>query len=71
VKNDDDSAVYTVPEVGRLLKTPTPSIYAALRSGELPGIVRMGRKVLVSKAALNAWLAGETTTPNPRTTAPE
>lgn len=71
MKNDDNSAVYTVPEVGRLLKTPTPTVYAALRSGELPGIVRLGRKVLVSKAALNAWLAGEKTKPEPRTTAPE
>jgi excisionase family DNA binding protein len=71
VKNGDVSLVYTAQEVGRLLKTPTASVYAALRSGELPGIVRIGRKVLVSKVALNTWLAGEKTTPESRTTAPE
>jgi hypothetical protein len=42
---------------GRLSRT---SLFNAVNRGELPGGVRVGRRVLVKRAVLEAWLAGDT-----------
>jgi excisionase family DNA binding protein len=53
--------VYTVEEAGKLLGLSRPSAYAAAASGDLP-VIRIGRRLLVSKAAI-ANLLGETPEP--------
>jgi excisionase family DNA binding protein len=51
-----ERATYTVEQVGELLGISRGSAYAAVRAGELPGVIRLGRRVLISKAALHEFL---------------
>ena len=51
---------YTVEEAGTLLGVCRNTAYALAKSGELPTI-RLGRRLLVPKAALDALLSGNTT----------
>lgn len=46
----------TVAEVATWLKTTTKAIYAMIARGQLPGIVRIGTRVLVEERALLRWL---------------
>lgn len=48
--------VMTVREVAALLRLNRKTIYDAAARGELPSR-RVGRRVLISRAALVAWLA--------------
>ncbi len=36
----------TVGEAAELLRTTTKAVYASLERGQLPGVVRLGRRVL-------------------------
>lgn len=49
--------VMTVREVAALLRLDRKTVYDAAARGELPAR-RVGRRVLISRAALLAWLAG-------------
>jgi excisionase family DNA binding protein len=53
----DDRLVLTVEEAGRALGLSRGSAYLAANSGALP-TVRIGRRLLVPKVALQALLAG-------------
>ena len=57
VMSSTDRQVYTPEEVAKLLGLHANSVYTMLKSGELPG-VRAGRKWLISKRRLDAWLDG-------------
>lgn len=48
--------------VARMLGIPLSSVYDHARSGRLPGVVRIGRRVLFDLEALEWWVArgGET-----------
>lgn len=48
--------VMTVREVGAFLRLDRKTVYDAAARGELPAR-RVGRRVLISRAALDAWLA--------------
>ena len=48
--------VYTVEEAGRLLGIGRSAAYEAARSGEIP-VIRIGRRWLVSKIALDRMLS--------------
>lgn len=56
-----NDAVYTVAEATRLLKVSRPTVLAAVHSGKLPHL-RLGRRVLIPRAALERMLAGEPAT---------
>lgn len=49
--------VLTVDEVARWLGVNRKTVYAAATCGQLP-CGRIGRRVLLSRAAIEAWLAG-------------
>jgi excisionase family DNA binding protein len=53
----DKPKVLTVPETARLLRISRGSAYEAVRRGEIPA-VRVGRRLLVPRVALEAMLAG-------------
>jgi excisionase family DNA binding protein len=53
----------TVAEVAAVLRTSKKAIYAMVERGQLPGIVRIGRRVLVREDALLDWL-GQKSTPS-------
>ena len=52
----DEKLVYTVEEAGTLLDLGRSGAYEAVRRGDIPTI-RIGRRLLVPKAALDRMLA--------------
>jgi excisionase family DNA binding protein len=51
-----DGLFLTVDETADLLRTTRRAIYAMVERHQLPGIVRIGRRVLVRRADLLDWL---------------
>lgn len=49
----------TPTEVAELLRTSKTAIYARIERGQLPGVVRVGRRVLVRESDLLEWLTPE------------
>ena len=54
---NDEKLVYTVEEAGALLGLGRSGAYDAVRRGDLPTI-RIGRRILVPKEALERMLSG-------------
>ena len=50
------SLVYTAEEVKILLGISRNSVYERIADGSLPS-VRLGRRIVIPRAALEAWLA--------------
>jgi excisionase family DNA binding protein len=48
-----------VEEVAKLLRINRKSAYAAVESGAIPGVVRIGRSIRVSRDAVLDWLRGQ------------
>ncbi len=51
----------TPTEVAELLRTSRKAIYTMIERAQLPGIVRIGRRVLVREDALLDWLRQKST----------
>lgn len=51
-------AVLTVDEAARFLRLNRKTLYDAVRAGELPGVVRVGRSIRIGRDALLGWLQG-------------
>jgi excisionase family DNA binding protein len=49
-----------VEEAGKLISVGRAKAYQMAQSGEMPGVVRMGRSVRVSAAALGDWVRKQT-----------
>jgi excisionase family DNA binding protein len=45
-----------VSEVATLLRTSSKAVYAMIERGLLPGVVRIGRRVLIQRDDLLHWL---------------
>ena len=43
-------------EVAAMLRTSRPAIYAMVERGQLPGVTRIGRRILIRRDALLDWL---------------
>jgi excisionase family DNA binding protein len=56
MNDQSDRLTYTVPEAGRLLGISRMAAYAAVATKEIPSL-RIGRRVLVPRAALDRLLA--------------
>jgi len=54
----------TVPEVGAVLRTSPKAIYSMVERGQLPGVTRIGKRVLIRQDALLQWLR-QKSTPSP------
>jgi excisionase family DNA binding protein len=48
--------VFTVPEAAKLLRVNSKSLYAAISRGEVPGIIKLGRRLLVPRLMLERML---------------
>ena len=55
----------TSDEVAELLRTTRPAIYAMTERGQLPGITRIGRRLLFRRDVLLDWL-DQKRTPSPK-----
>lgn len=53
-----EQRTFTVEETAKLLRIGRNSAYDAIKSGDLPSI-RIGKRILVPKAALDRKLAGD------------
>ena len=49
--------VLTVPELAALLRVSLPTVYSAVKRGEVPGVVRIGRVVRLHRETVVAWMA--------------
>ncbi len=49
-------ATFDVAEMAQLLGLGRDTIYEAARRGELPGMLRIGRRIVFARAAVLAWL---------------
>jgi len=52
--------VLNVPMMAGLLGISVGSAYAAVARGSIPGVVRIGRRIIASKSAIRSWLDGGT-----------
>jgi excisionase family DNA binding protein len=48
----------TVDEAARLLRVNRKTLYDAVRAGEVPGVVRLGRSIRIGRDALLRWMEG-------------
>ena len=55
----------TSEEVAHLLRTTRAAVYAMTERGQLPGVTRIGRRVLYRREALLDWL-NQKRTPSPK-----
>ena len=55
------SSLLTPAEVGVLLRTSRKAVYAMIERDQLPGIVRIGRRVLIDQCSLLDWLRQKST----------
>ena len=55
----------TVSEVAKILRTSEPAIYIMRQRGQLPGVTRIGRRILIRRDALLDWL-DERRAPSPQ-----
>jgi excisionase family DNA binding protein len=51
-----DCKTYSIQEAGELLGIGRSLAYELAQEGTLPGVRRLGRRYVVSRAALDAWL---------------
>jgi len=51
----------TVPEVANVLRTSRKAIYAMIARRQLPGVIRINRRVLMDRKALLDWLSQKST----------
>ena len=55
-----DQLLITVPEAAQRLGIGRTRAWEMTQRGEMPGVVRIGRSVRVSVAALRAWIDAQT-----------
>ena len=54
------SEIYlSVEQVAELLHTTNASIYVKVSRGQLPGVRKIGRRLLFNKASLIDWIEGD------------
>ena len=58
-KTRTKSRTISVEEAAEMLGIGRTSGYAAARAGNLPGVIRIGRRVVVSRDAIERLLAGQ------------
>lgn len=58
-----ERSTYTVPEVAVVLGVSANHVRHLIRTGQLPGVIRLGRRVVVSREVLDGFAAGRTESP--------
>jgi excisionase family DNA binding protein len=54
-----ESATYRVPDLARLLQCSERHVWRMLDLGRVPGVIRCGRLVRLSRKIVDDWLAGK------------
>ena len=50
--------VFTVEEVAKILRIGRSHAYQSIARGDIP-VIRIGKRILISKVVLDKWLAGD------------
>jgi len=50
--------VFTVEEVAKILRIGRSHAYRSIAHGDIP-VIRIGKRILIPKVALDKWLAGD------------
>lgn len=56
-QSDQPSDVITVDELAARLRVSRLTLYAMIQQRKVPGVIRVGRVIRISKAAIEKWLA--------------
>ena len=56
---DRDTAVIRVEDLAARLDIGRRAAYEAVARGDVPGVIRIGRSIRISRQAVDRWLAGE------------
>jgi excisionase family DNA binding protein len=62
-KTSSDPLAYTVPEFCRTVRISCRTFYILQQRGDGPPLVRIGRRVLIRRAAAEEWLKVRETKP--------
>jgi excisionase family DNA binding protein len=62
---DPESPLLTANDVAVLLRTTRKAVYALIERRRLPGVIRLGRRLLVDRQALLHWLR-QKSAPSPK-----
>ena len=62
--NNPHTSLLLVGEVAALLRTSPKAIYTMIERGQLPGVVKIGRRVRVKHDSLLDWI-GQKSAPSP------
>ena len=65
---DDQPILLKAEQGAKLLNLSRSKFYELLMAGSVPGVVRIGRSVRVSRAALERWVREQSGEVNPATT---
>ena len=57
--------LHAVADVADLLRTSPKAIYAMVERGQIPGVIRIGRRLLFRRESLLQWLSEKSGTPSP------
>jgi excisionase family DNA binding protein len=52
-------SVLTIDEAAKLLRVNRKTLYQAVKLGQVPGVVRLGRVIRLSRTALLHWMDGD------------
>jgi len=63
--NSELQLFFTAHEVAQILRTTDKAVYAQVERGLLPGVTRIGRRVLFRRAELPDWLR-QKSAPSPK-----
>jgi len=58
---DDHKPLLLVTEVADLLRTSRKAVYSMIERGQLPGVTRIGKRVLLRRDDLLEWLRQKST----------
>ena len=51
--------VFNVPECAKHLKISSSLCYRLCHTGQIPGVLRLGKRLVVSRVQFSHWLEGE------------
>jgi excisionase family DNA binding protein len=57
--NDTERRTYDMVEGAAMLGVSRGHIYQMARAGEIPGVLSVGRRLLISRQVFDAWIAGD------------
>jgi excisionase family DNA binding protein len=60
---DSRDVLFTVEEAATFLRVNRKTVYEAVRSNQLPGVVRLGKAIRIGRAALREWIRGRSVPP--------